>query len=110
MGVVEPASFSAATNRIANSNWSYGDRGEIAKDPAGRSYGYDGESRMVATCSPDNHEVSCSAAGAAGQLAAEYATAGGDGVGEQYVTADHLGSTRLVTDGSGSGTTTSRSA
>jgi len=27
--------------------------------------------------------------------------AGGDGVGVQYVTADHLGSTRLVTDASG---------
>jgi RHS repeat-associated protein len=135
VGLVEPASFNPATNRIADSIWQYEERGAVKKDPAGRSYGYDGESRMVATC--NNGEVPCPAAwdvalvrefytydadgrrvrrddksgaqtvyvyDAAGQLAAEYATEGGNGLGVQYLTLDHLGSTRLVTDGSGAPT------
>ena len=53
--VAEPGSFSPANNRIADSNWQYEARGAVTKDAAGRSYSYDGESRMVATCRyPDN--------------------------------------------------------
>jgi RHS repeat-associated protein len=38
---------------------------------------------------------------AQGQLAAEYSSGAGSGAGRNYLTVDHLGSTRLITDGTG---------
>jgi len=129
-GATEPATFTASTNRIADSGWGYGSRGEITLDPAARRYAFDGESRMVMVCP---NESSCSTTwqsgrtqyvydgdgrrvrqrdsgggetlyvyDAAGQLAADYATSPPAGVsGTRYLTADHLGSTRVVTDSAG---------
>jgi RHS repeat-associated protein len=39
--------------------------------------------------------------GAQGQLAAEYSSAAGSGVGRNYLTVDHLGSTRMVSNATG---------
>src|SRR5208283_5409976 len=38
---------------------------------------------------------------AQGQLAAEYSSAAGSGVGRNYLTVDHLGSTRMVSNATG---------
>ena len=107
-----------------------GARGEISKDPTGRRYVYDGEGKMVLSCPAgatacqgqwqsgwvqytydadgqrvriDNGNGSATvyAYDAGGQLAAEYGTAPGEAGGRQYLTADHLGSTRVVTGDGG---------
>src|SRR5258708_23485833 len=69
------------------------------------TYSCDGEGRRVQKswgCSVGNG--TCTTVfvyDAMGQLAAEYATAPNTMSGTEYLTADSLGSTRLVTDGSG---------
>jgi YD repeat-containing protein len=63
------------------------------------TYSYDGEGRRVKKVAGGNTTVFVY--DAAGQLAAEYSTEEPAGIGTQYVTVDHLGSTRLVTDASG---------
>jgi RHS repeat-associated protein len=61
------------------------------------SYAYDGDGRRVQAVTPSG--TTTYVYDAAGQLAAEYSTVPGTATGRQYVTADALGSTRLLSDG-----------
>jgi RHS repeat-associated protein len=64
------------------------------------TYGYDCEGRRVARTSPNG--TTTYVYDAQGQLAAEYGPAvENPDSGRRYLTADHLGSTRLVTDANG---------
>ena len=65
-------------------------------------YDYDGEGRRVRkTETAGNPVTTVYVHDAGGNLIAEYAQGGTTETGSRYLTADHLGSTRLVTDGSG---------
>jgi YD repeat-containing protein len=46
---LEPNSYNAANNRIADAGWAYdgSGRGNITADPAGGSFGYDAEDRLI---------------------------------------------------------------
>ena len=110
-----PPAFDAG-NHVTGTGWSYsGDhRGNLASTPEMAAMTYDAESRLQTAVGPygtsqfvydgDGRRVMATQGGtetvyvydAMGQLAAEYGgTATGSGRG--YLTADHLGSTRLVT-------------
>jgi RHS repeat-associated protein len=65
------------------------------------NYSYDGDGRRVQKVTPS--ATTTYVYDAVGQLAGEYSNAASD-AGTEYVTADHLGSTRLVTDGNGATT------
>jgi RHS repeat-associated protein len=67
--------------------------------PGSTTYEYDGDGRRVKKVSGSTTTVFVY--DAFGQLAAEYSTAGASSSGTQYLTADHLGSTRLMTDAAG---------
>jgi RHS repeat-associated protein len=126
-GLVTPQGFSTATNRITDSGWSYDGAGNVNHDPTlGVSYEYDAENRLVAACTSDAVSMCTNQAGAgrtlygydgsgrrvtkqtasgqlvvyvydaAGQLTVEYRDPTGGGT--EYLTADHLGSTRVVTN------------
>jgi YD repeat-containing protein len=120
----EVAGFRSATNRINAPNWAYDATGNIVKTAFNATIAYDGENRQVAYCTVDPSGcVNTAGPGrtryvydaegrrvqrldpvgspttyvydAFGDVAAEY---GPDGaVGTQYLTTDHLGSTRLTT-------------
>jgi RHS repeat-associated protein len=122
--------FDRSTNRVRFLNDVNGTAMPAdAYDPAGNlrdhpyigQMQYDGENRLAQyvnggitaqyTYDGDGHRVGRVVTGtspssttyvydAAGQLAAEYSTAAAMDAGTTYLTADHLGSTRLVTDGS----------
>jgi RHS repeat-associated protein len=66
---------------------------------AGSTYSYDGEGRRVQKVSGGATTVYVY--DAKGEVAAEYSSAAPAEVGTQYLTGDHLGSTRLVSDASG---------
>jgi RHS repeat-associated protein len=63
------------------------------------TYSYDGDGRRVQKTTPSG--TTTFVYDATGQLAAEYSTVANTVSGPEYLTADHLGSTRLVTDASG---------
>ncbi|HWQ54666.1 MAG TPA: RHS repeat-associated core domain-containing protein [Bryobacteraceae bacterium] len=63
------------------------------------SYAYDGEGRRVKKWT--GAAATVYVYDAFGQLAAEYSSEAPGVTGRQYITADHLGSTRLVTDANG---------
>src|SRR5262249_5245163 len=110
--------FNAATNRI--NACVYDISGNVTTDQLGRQftydsenhqlslngtagqYRYDGEGRRITKT--DSNGTTVFAYNAGGQLLAEYSTSTalppGAG-GTSYLTTDHLGSTRLVTDGNG---------
>jgi RHS repeat-associated protein len=118
-----------ANNRWLGTGAAYDNNGNQTALPA-RSYAYDGENRLASTQGPnigavyygydgDGRRVTklicpstsaCTAAtiganltvyayDAQGQLAAEYGPSADTGT--RYLTADHLGSTRVITDSSG---------
>jgi RHS repeat-associated protein len=116
--VTSVSSYNTSTNRITG--WGYDAAGSINATPAGQSitydaenhqtqycgagssgceqYVYDGDGRRVQKTGPTGTVTYVYDAG--GNLAAEYGgTAAASGT--QYLTADHLGSTRLVTNASG---------
>lgn len=72
------------------------------------NYTYDGDGRRVIKTTPGTDPVTHQTTtftttyiyDASGQLAQEYSTAPATDSGTSYLTADHLGSTRLITDGS----------
>jgi len=66
---------------------------------AGSTYSYDGEGRRVQKVSGGTTTVYVY--DAKGEVTAEYSSAAPAEVGTQYLTGDHLGSTRLVSDASG---------
>ena len=110
-----------ATNRVIGpGTYMYGDgRGNLTKfgerefvydeenrlrtsrigEGAETTYSYDGEGRRVKKETPT--ETTVYVYDAMGQLAAEYATAASAKSGTEYLTVDHLGSTRLVTNAGG---------
>jgi YD repeat-containing protein len=113
------ASWYDANNRI--NNWSYDGSGNVtavggmprtfAYDGENRqrsavvngvttAYGYDGLGRRVTRTAAS--ETTVFVYDTFGQLAAEYSTAAPAAGGTKYLTTDHLGSTRLVTDDTGS--------
>ena len=104
--------ISATTNRITSPNHSYDNVGNLTAEP-GKAYVYDGENRLTSIVGVssyvydgDGRRVKKTASNvttvmvynAQGQLAAEY---GGQAISQaatNYLTTDHLGSTRVVTD------------
>ena len=109
-------SFNASTNRLLGGA-AYDGAGNLTLDWGGRRFKYDGDNRMV---SFDTTGVNTDATyhydgegrrvkrvvggvtttyvyNAGGQLVAEYATSGTPLPGIRYLTPDHLGSTRVVT-------------
>jgi RHS repeat-associated protein len=114
------SSFSASTNRIVASQ--YDGAGNQKVDGQGRTFDYDGENRQtrfnngagvyeydgdgVRVKKTDGTGTTVYVYNVGGQLLAEYhsdpvpGAAGGGGV--SYLSADHLGSTRVVTKGDGS--------
>jgi RHS repeat-associated protein len=117
------SAFSAANNRLTTAlGFNYDAVGNLTSDPttalnamvydaenrqtsytkAGvtTQYRYDGDGRRVKKEEATGATVFVYNAG--GQLVAEYSDAGGGGtVTMSYLTSDHLGSTRVVTDGTG---------
>jgi RHS repeat-associated protein len=112
------ASYDAATNRCADTGYGYDGAGNTVSYPGSRTatydaenrqtsltdvgtwqYGYDGEGRRVKKTSTG--QTVTYVYDARGQLAAESGSTPDTTCTTCYVTADHLGSTRLVTDGSG---------
>jgi RHS repeat-associated protein len=112
--------YNAASNRLNMSGYSYDEAGNQTSDPTGRTFNYDAENRLVSSA-PSNMVytyytydgegrrvkkvtgtmTTVFVYNAQGQLIAEYTnTDPGPGIrGTKYITADHLGSTRLVTSG-----------
>ncbi len=113
----EAGSYDTATNRISNAGWAYDAVGNLkaaasqamSYDAEGRlvqagsmQYKYDGEGRRVMKTGSDGKRT-VYVYDVLGQVAAEYseATSNLNCATECYLTPDHLGSTRVVTDQSG---------
>ncbi|OYV98574.1 MAG: hypothetical protein B7X11_05915, partial [Acidobacteria bacterium 37-65-4] len=115
-------SISSSTNRISDPNFSYDAAGNLTQAPVApggaiQTYAYDAENKLVnfnsgvATYAYDGngHRVQKTMGSATtiyvydvmGKLIAEYLNTMATGSGTKYITADNLGSTRLVTDASG---------
>jgi RHS repeat-associated protein len=112
-----PTAYDTATNRVSGTGWSYDALGNVTAMPLSKAFSYDAENRLKSqTSTPvmeysydgEGHRVKATSGSvstyyvydAAGQLAAEYnRTVTGNG--RVYLTADHLGSTRVVTDATG---------
>ena len=116
-------SFSSRYNRLLGGA-AYDAGGNLTRDWGGRSFRYDGDNRMVSFTDPGPGGINTSstysydgegrrvrrATGGVtttyvynllGQLAAEYGGVVDRVPGTRYLTPDHLGSTRLVTDAQG---------
>ncbi len=115
------SSISPTTNRITDTGWAYDSNGNIIASPSGQPINYDAENRQVnytptgstqTTYVYDGEgrrvqKIESSATSTyvydvSGELAAEYTTGALTVSGTQYLTTDHLGSTRMVTGGLGS--------
>src|SRR6185369_13570652 len=113
-------SYDASTNRCADTGYGYGDgRGNTTSYPGSRMAGYDGESRQLTLTDGGTWQYGYDGEGrrvtktgggqtvtyvydARGELAAEYGgTVDTSGCTRCFVTADHLGSTRMMTNESG---------
>jgi RHS repeat-associated protein len=117
-------SMNSANNKVADASFSYDAAGNLTQAPvaaggATQLFGYDAENKLVsfnsgiATYSYDGDgrrvkkvvgstTTTIYVCDAAGRLVAEYGNAAPSGPGgTEYLTADHLGSTRVVTDASG---------
>lgn len=118
-------SIATATNLLTGGTVTvlYDSAGNLTRDWAGRTYKYDGDHRLV-TFNPgtpgatdatyhydgEDRRVKRVAGGVTtvyvydvfGKLLAEYSHPGPTVSTVSYLTGDHLGSTRMVTDGSGS--------
>ena len=111
-----PANVAGSMNTMTNQNsggtWHHDGSGNIDTDGMGTHYGYDAENRQISAGGAtyaydgDGRRVGRTTADgnrttyvydAFGNLAAEYGTAAPTVTGTTYLTADHLGSTRLVT-------------
>lgn len=107
--------FNASNNRLVASQYDLA--GNQKQDAEGKRFDYDAENRQITFndgaaryyYDGDGHRVKkTSPAGstvfvynAFGQLIAEYSSGAPTGSGTSYLTQDHLGSTRVVTDGTG---------
>jgi RHS repeat-associated protein len=109
--------FDAATNRLTGGTNVYDSAGDQAMDAQGRRFTYDAENRQVSFNESvgryyydgdgrrvkkiDGNGTTIFVYNAGGQLIAEY-TSGTPTAGDtSYLTTDHLGSTRVVTDSGG---------
>jgi RHS repeat-associated protein len=112
----EPQSFDPATNRVTGPNWQYDETGNVTEDGAQMAASYDGENRLVSAAGTISYgydgsgqRVSRTMGGQSttfvygpdAQLVAEYGSPAPTVTGRQYLTVDHLGTTRVVTDASG---------
>lgn len=110
--------ISTSTNRFTSSGWDYDEVGNVIEDGQGYQfvydaenhqieakneleatvgeYFYDGEGRRVKKIA--GAETTVFVYNASGQLVAEYSTQMSSTPQISYLTTDHLGSTRLVTD------------
>ena len=113
------SAFNATTNQITMAGTIYDNAGNQTRDSAGSSFGYDAENRQVSCTvsgvtsayayNGEGHRITKTTGGATtlfvynigGQLVAEYTTGAPQGSGTSYLTTDHLGSTRVVSDASG---------
>ena len=121
-----PTAFNAATNRISSTGWAYdagagSGNGNITTDPSNAKMTLDGENRMVSytpgsgaavqyTYDGDGRRVTKDATSgapttyvydAAGQLTAAYSSVANPVTGTEFLTADHLGSIRMITNSTG---------
>ncbi|HQZ83361.1 MAG TPA: RHS repeat-associated core domain-containing protein [Pyrinomonadaceae bacterium] len=122
--VCDPA-ISAATNRISESGYSYDANGSLTANAAGERFGYDGESHQTEFFAASNQgstpdavytydgegrrvkkvsaaETTIFVYDASGVLIAEYSGEVASEPRVSYLTTDHLGSPRVVTDERGS--------
>jgi RHS repeat-associated protein len=109
------SAFSASNNRLVAS--VYDGAGNQVTDSQSRTFTYDAESRQTSFNGTtgqsfydgagrrvkkiDNSGTTVFVYNAEGQLIAEYISGTPSGGGTSYLTSDHLGSTRVVTDGNG---------
>lgn len=107
--------FVAATNRLSAS--LYDIPGNQTQDAAGRSFAYDSENHQTSFNNGDaiyrydcdgrrvakavGSETTVFVYNVSGKLIAEYTSGTPSSGGTSYLTSDHLGSTRVVTDGGG---------
>ncbi|HXG63695.1 MAG TPA: RHS repeat-associated core domain-containing protein, partial [Blastocatellia bacterium] len=91
--------FSTSSNRITLAGFFYDAAGNLTNDNTGAALAYDGDGRRVQKVAGGVTVVYVY--NAQGQLIAEYDTGTPPAGGTKYLTADHLGSTRVVTNGSG---------
>jgi RHS repeat-associated protein len=116
------SSISTGTNRILDAGWSYDSNGNIIASPSAQPINYDAENRQVSYTPTGSSQTTYVYDGegrrvqkietsgttsayvydAMGSLAAEYTTGAAAASGTQYLTADHLGSPRMMTGGPGS--------
>ncbi len=118
-----PSMDGANKNRFATSaGFAYDNAGNLTQAPvvpggATQTFGYDAENNLInfnsaaATYAYDGDgrrvqkgvgsSTTVFVYDATGKLAAEYSNTSTTGSGTKYITADHLGSTRVVTDASG---------
>jgi RHS repeat-associated protein len=120
--------FNAANNRLVTSPSVYDEVGNLKADKVSRlfkydaenkqvefnpnvgsqpvtNYFYDGDGRRVKKSENGGTAVTVYVYNVQGQLAAEYTTKAVTGSGTSYLTTDHLGSTRIVTDAAGNAKT-----
>jgi RHS repeat-associated protein len=120
--LVPPPAIDSSTNRFqAGTGFGYDNAGNLTQAPGGVSYSYDAENRLTnfgngtATYAYDGdgrrvkktvqsaNTTTVFVYNVQGQLVAEYCSGQGCNSisGTEFLTADHLGSTRVVTDASG---------
>lgn len=113
-------SIDATTNRISMNGFQYDQSGNLKQDGSGATFTYDAENHQKTcvntngtsnyTYDGDRRRVQKQAEGVTtvfvydvtGKLVAEYSSSQPSGSGVSYITADHLGSTRIVTNSLGS--------
>jgi RHS repeat-associated protein len=115
---ISTAAFSPTTNRITLAGYTYDAAGNMTNETSSRTMTYDAENRQATFnggfgtynyyYDGDGRRVKATGGGVTtlfvydplGKLAAEYSTnpSGPQLNGTRYLTTDHLGSTRLVTD------------
>ncbi|MCW5956478.1 MAG: RHS repeat-associated core domain-containing protein [Pyrinomonadaceae bacterium] len=110
--------ISTATNRFTSSGWQYDAAGNVTGDAEGKDFIYDAENHQIEVQNDQDTtigeyrydgdgkrvkkisstETTIFVYNASGQLVAEYSTQTSQSPQTSYLTTDHLGSTRLVTD------------
>lgn len=120
---IEKPAIDAATNRISSSGYTFDENGNMIVDAEGRQftfngdnkqievkdagdnivgqYYYDGSGARVKKFVPSTGETTVFVYDAGGALAAEYSTQAPTAPTTAYLTTDHLGSPRAITDASG---------